>query len=208
MANDKFSISEALQYGWKTFSANVPFFLGLMVVIVLIQYVPSWIVGKIFDQHSVMFVLCQLVLGMINLLVGMAITRITLDVHDKSSTDLSRLGEILPLFPSYLGGKILSILIVLGGLLLLIVPGLIRIYMFMYQGYLIVDKGLGPIEALKESRAITTGYKWDLALLSFAVVFVNIGGAICLLIGLFVTIPVTLMDSAYVYRRFSPAPSR
>ena len=64
------------------------------------------------------------------------------------------------------------------------------------------------IEALKESRSVTTGYKWDLALWSLVLIALNLLGTLLLLIGLFITMPVTLMASIYVYRRLSPAAAR
>jgi uncharacterized membrane protein len=68
-------------------------------------------------------------------------------------------------------------------------------------GYVIVDRGLGPIDALKRSAAITHGAR--LALFGFAIVLMllNIVGALALLIGLFVTIPISMVAMAYVYRK-------
>ena len=117
----------------------------------------------------------------------------------RNSTRLSRR------FRPYFVGKILYGLIVLVGLLLLIVPGIIVAYMFLYVGYLIIDRNLGPVAALQESRALTEGYKMDLLVFSLAVAGVNILGVVCLFVGLFVTIPVTLMASVYIYRRLAPA---
>ena len=57
--------------------------------------------------------------------------------------------------------------------------------MFMYVGFVVIDKGLGPIEALKDSKAITYGYKWDLFLLSVVLLLLNMAGFVCLIIGLF-----------------------
>ena len=56
-----------------------------------------------------------------------------------------------------------------------------------------------------KASALTDGYKMDLFLFSLTVAVINIIGVICVFVGLFVTIPVTLMASAYVYRRLSPA---
>ena len=139
------------------------------------------------------------------LALGMASTRISLDLYDAGEPDLSRLGELLPQYLPYLFGKILYGLIVMVGLLLLLIPGVIVAYMFLYVGYLIIDRGLGPIDALEKSRAVTDGYKWDLFLFSLTVALLNMVGVLCLFVGLFVTIPVTLMASAYVYRKLSPA---
>ena len=131
-------------------------------------------------------------------------TRISLDLYDTGEADLSKIGGLLPQFLPYLGGKILYGLIVLIGLILLVVPGVIVSYMLLYVGYLIIDRNLGPIEALKESKVVTDGSKWHLFLFSLAVALLNIAGVLCLLVGLLVTIPVTLMASVYVYRQLSP----
>jgi len=207
MANDKFSIKEALSYGWETFKANVPFFIGFMVVMGLLTIVPDYIAEKIFEPKSVGLIMVKVVLRLIGLVLGMASTRISLDIHDSGQPDLSRVATIVPQIPSYLISKILYGLIVLVGLVLLIVPGIIVAYMFLYVGYLVIDRGLGPVAALGESRVVTDGYKMDLFLFSLVVALVNIIGVVCLFVGLFVTIPVTLMASAYVYRRLSPAES-
>ena len=91
------------------------------------------------------------------------------------------------------------------GLILLIVPGMIAAYMFFFTGYLIVDRNRGPIEAMQESRALTDGYKLDLFIFSLGLGLVNLAGALCVVVGLLVSMPVTLMATVYVYRRLSPA---
>ena len=91
-------------------------------------------------------------------------------------------------------------LIVLG-IILLIILGIILAIKFQFFGYFIVDKGDGPIEALKKSSAITTGAKWNLFLLYLLLLLINLLGAIFLLIGLFVTIPTTMVAIAFVYRK-------
>ncbi len=205
MANEKFSIKEAITYGWDTFKGNAPFFLGLMVALALVSIVPDWIAGKIFTQGTIAFTLVNILLRLVGLFLGMITTRLSLDIHDQGRADFSRLSELIPQFLPYLGGKILYGLIVLVGLVLLVVPGIIVSYMFLYVGYLIVDRRLGPIEALKESRAITDGVKWDLFLFSLVVLVLNILGMLMLFVGLLITVPVTLMASVYVYRKLSPA---
>ncbi|MEA3324508.1 MAG: hypothetical protein U9Q37_05135 [Euryarchaeota archaeon] len=59
-------------------------------------------------------------------------------------------------------GLILYGFIVVGGLILLTIPGIIWAIKFQFFDYLIVDKGLGPIDALEKSSEITRGVKWDL----------------------------------------------
>jgi len=204
MANDKFSIKDALNYGWTSFKTHVPFFLGFIVIMAVITIAPDRLTEIMFEPRTAPFVIGKLLVRLLGLLLGMVATRLSLDIHDKGKPDYARLSDLLPLILYYLGGKILYGLIVMVGLVLLIVPGCIWAYMFLYVGFLTIDKGLSPVAALQESRAMTHGYKLDLFLFSLAIALLNIVGMICLLVGLLVTIPVTLMASVYVYRKLSP----
>lgn len=198
-------IADAVTYGWKSFKSNAVFFIGFMIVLGLMTILPDYIADKVFEPRSAGLIVTRIVLRLIGLVLGMVATRISLDIYDSGQPDLSRIGTIIPQIPLYFVGKILYGLIVMIGLILLVIPGIIWAYMFLYVGYLIIDRGLGPIAALSESRMLTDGYKWHLFFFIIAVAIVNIIGLIFLLIGIFVTIPVTLMASVYVYRRLSPA---
>jgi len=200
-------IAEAFGYGWKSFKANAPFFIGFMVVIAMITIVPDVITDKIFEPRSTPLIIVKFFLRLIGLVLGMAATRISLDIYDSGKPDLSKLKDLLPMTLPYIFGKFIYGLIVLVGLALLIVPGIIVAYMFLYVGYLIVDRGMGPIVALQESRVLTDGYKWHLFFFSIIVMIANLIGAVCLFVGLFVSIPTTLMAFVYIYRKLSPAES-
>lgn len=107
----------------------------------------------------------------------------------------SNVGVLLPVIAaSFCYGLILIL-----GFVLLIVPGFIVMIMFQMYMYLIIDKGLGPIAALKRSRAITQGQKWRLFVFGLLIVLLNIAGLLCLLVGVFVTIPVSCIAGVYIY---------
>lgn len=204
MADAKFSIGDAIKYGWETFKAKPAFFLGLTVALGVLTAVPDYAVGQLFEQGTPMRVIAEIVLRLFGLFLGMITTRISLDFYDHGDADLSKIGALLPQYPRYLGGKILYGLAVLVGLILLVIPGIIVSYMFLYVGYLIIDRNIGPVDALMESKAITQGSILQLLLFTIVIALLNILGLILLVVGLFVTIPVTLMASAYVYRQLSP----
>ncbi len=48
------------------------------------------------------------------------------------------------------------------GFMLFIIPGVILSIKFMFSEYLLIEENLGPIEALKRSSSLTSGYKWKL----------------------------------------------
>ena len=70
----------------------------------------------------------------------------------------------------------------------------------MFVPYLVIDRGLGPIEAMKESWRVTKGHKWQLFFLFLALIGLNILGAIALIIGLLVTVPISMLAAAHAYR--------
>lgn len=63
---------------------------------------------------------------------------------------------------SFLAVNFLYGVIVIGGLLLLVVPGFMWMARFMLAPYYVLDRGMGPIEALHASSKATLGYRWDL----------------------------------------------
>jgi hypothetical protein len=66
------------------------------------------------------------------------------------------------------------ILIVLGGLVLLIIPGLIFIVWFYFSSYFIILENQKPIDALKSSRELVRGHFWPVVRRLLWLVVVNI----------------------------------
>lgn len=64
---------------------------------------------------------------------------------------------------------------------------------------LAVLDGAGITESLNKSTALTRGVKWQLVLFALALVALNIVGAIALLVGLLVTVPISLLAYTHVY---------
>jgi hypothetical protein len=53
---------------------------------------------------------------------------------------------------------------------------------------------------MKESWRITKGHKWQLALLFLALLGINLLGVLALVVGVFVSVPITLIAFAHAYR--------
>ena len=51
------------------------------------------------------------------------------------------------------------------------------------------------------SSKVTKGAKWDLFVFSLLLVAINIGGALCFLVGLLITVPMSAVSWAFVYRK-------
>lgn len=197
----RFSRGEAIRFGWEAMKRNLAFFIGLLLVVAVIAGAGNVLQHLAVKRGAAITLLVALLFTVINIIVQMGLIRISLRVHDGQAAGFNDLFSCTSLFFKYLFGSILYGLICMGGFLLLIVPGIIWGIKFSQYGYLIIDRGCGPIEALKRSALITNGEKWDLCVFSLAIAGINILGALCLLIGLFATIPTTMVAAAFVYRK-------
>ena len=200
MSTKKFSIKEALSFGWNIMKSNFWFFVGLLLIIWSVSLVYGLIDDQIKEQ-TVLLLIVALVFFVLNIIIAMGAIKIALKFHDGQKGRIADLFSCFRLFSKYLLSSIIYGLIVLVGLILLIIPGIIWAIKFQFFGYFIVDKGLGPIESLKQSAKITKDTKWTLFLFGLLSGLINLLGALLLLVGLFATVPTTMMAKAFVYRK-------
>ena len=86
-------------------------------------------------------------------------------------------------------------------ILLLLVSGIILALKFQFYDYFIIDKELGIAESIERSGKITEGALWELFLFAIVLIGINILGALCFGVGLLVTIPISMVAMAHVYRQ-------
>jgi uncharacterized membrane protein len=92
------------------------------------------------------------------------------------------------------------------GFVLLIVPGIIFGLMFMFATFIVIERELGPIDALSESHRLTRGYKWPLFGFVLLLLLVNVLGLLALIVGLLVSIPVSTLAFVHAYRTLGGRP--
>ena len=201
MRIQKFSKSEAIRFGWNTMKSNLGFFVGLLIIAGLIYYLPGIIAELLKEKAPIISFIITITSWVLSLVIQMGLIKIALRFSNNEKGEFADLFSCFPLFFKYLFASLLYGLIVIGGIILLIIPGIIWGIKFQFFSYFIVDKGLGPIEALKRSSTITKGAKWDLFLFGLLVWLINLLGALCLLVGLFATIPTTGVAMAFVYHK-------
>ena len=197
----EFSKGEAISFGWNTMKNNLGFFIGLLIVYGLLLTVPSIIAGTALEANVFLGVILYIADYALTIVISMGLVKIALRFCDNEKGKIGDLFSQYRLFFNYLLAFILYLLIVLGGYVLLIIPGIIWGIKFWFFDYFVIDKKLGPIEALKRSSAITRGVKWDLFVFFLMIFGINILGALALMVGLFATIPTTMVAWAFVYRK-------
>jgi len=96
-------------------------------------------------------------------------------------------------------------LAVLGGILLLIVPGIILLIALWPAFLLVMEDDVGPVDAIKGAWALTRGYKMKLFVLGLVAFAVLITGLLALGVGLFVAGPVVELARIGAYQEMRGA---
>lgn len=87
----------------------------------------------------------------------MGLSNISLNYYNDSSSSIEDFFKNYRLFPKFLAGSLAYMLLVGAGLYLFIIPGIYFALKCQFFGYLIVDKGMGPIDTMRGSYKITKG---------------------------------------------------
>ena len=196
-----FSIKEALSFGWDAFTSLVGFFIGLFLLLVILAAIPQFAIRQQTGWLAIFLIIINQLFQLF-LLVGMI--KISLTLADADNPKIGDLFSGGPVFVPYVLASIAFYLFTLAGFVLLIVPGIILSVMFQFYGYFIVDNNMGPVEALKASAALTKGIRWKLLGFGLVVLLLNIAGILLLVVGSFVTAPVSWVAVAFVYRKLLP----
>jgi uncharacterized membrane protein len=192
-----FSIKESIKYGWNKSKEN----MELVLFATLLVLAVSSLIGGLGSRPGIS--LFGFIVTIFVIIVRIGYTKIFLKIYDGESPKFVEIFEEYKTFWRYLGVSILMPLTILGGLILLIIPGLIWAVRFSFSPIIVVDTKIGPIASMKESYAITKGNFWKILLFWITIGLVNLLGFICLGIGLLVTVPVSTFASVYVYRTLS-----
>ena len=136
----------------------------------------------------------------IQVFVGMGLTAFALKADN--DTENLRFADLWAPrhYWKYLLTSLLVSAIGIAGILLFVIPGIIAAILLLFAPYLVIDRGLGPIDAIKTSFEKTKEHFWALLLLLVAIILLNIAGALLLGVGLIVTMPVSFLAVIHAYR--------
>ncbi len=220
MTTKVFSISEALHFGWNTTKSNLGIIIGFFITISVIFRILS-IISNIAPENIFLGVILSIITAVLLITVMMGMIKTALRLYDQEKARFSDFFSQYHLFFRYFFAIVLWGLITWVGMILLIIPGIIWGIKYFFCDYFVIDKKSKPIEALKQSAVITQGAKWQLFvffitiglisilsllpyLISFFVTFpafMLVLDRLFLSIGSFITTPITMLATAFVYRK-------
>ncbi len=181
-----FSTKEALVFGWEKTKGNIWFLVGLLLFISILSSGAKEFPGLLF---------------LVGIFAGVSILTVLFKIYDSGEASIHDIFSKYRIVLQYLVASVLYTAMVLAGLVLLVIPGVYWAVKYQFYKLFIVDKEMGPIEALRESGKITKGNMWNLIFLLLVLMGLNLFGAIIFGIGLFITIPVTLLAYIFVYKK-------
>ena len=201
----KFSPVEAIKFGWdmtiKHFSVWLPFAVVQFAAINLSRSSHAGTLGPVLA-------ILALLLGLSHFVLVPASMKLALKSAAGEAPVLS--SDLLP--SAWLVVRLVGLMIILGilivaGFIFLIVPGIIFILQYGFASWALIDRDLGPIEALSESKRLAKGSWWQIAGLIALLILINIVSSPGILWGIavFVTMPLSVMATAYAYKKLRDA---
>lgn len=193
-----FSIKESLRFGWNKFKNNLNISISATLLCLALGSL-----GEIFDGKDLGSFILLVALFVISLIVRIGYIKIFLKISDGEMVRFKEIFEEYKMFWRYIGVSILTALAVLGGFILLIIPGIVFAIKYSFSQFILIDTDNKPIASMKESSAITKGSKWKLFGFYIVLALLNLVGLAIVGLGLLVSIPVSVFATIHVYRALS-----
>lgn len=176
----------AYSFGWHRMKK---FFLDLflIMIIVVVVWMPLGMIQSL-DGHNTpggvllrMFSLAYLLLLFAPIDYGSAFVFLKAVRNEKFEVK-----DMFISFENYLNVVLAHLLVwaIIGiGIFLLVIPGIIFACKLAFVKYLVMEKKMDPVEAVKESWRMTTSHAWNIFLIGLLAIPIVIAGLICFGVG-------------------------
>lgn len=199
MQSKSFKIVDMIKEGWELTKINI----GFLVVYQIILFFLIWLFSGSQTDWKLIFSPIQIVGWIIILLGKMGFYHSALLLTKGLKPRFNEFYSHWRLLFSWIIASFLFGIMFAVGLFLLILPGLLVWAIFGFYPFFILDKGSGPIEALKQSAKATKEIRWQVLLLFLACAGLDLLGLLFFGVGLLIAAPVTLIAIATVYRKIT-----
>jgi hypothetical protein len=197
------SIGEAVDFAWSAYRRRWRLLTG-----VLLAMLGGWVLLEVVVFATQRFGIFPWALAHIAFVLCFAgievgLLRISLALQDGRHPRLADAFKNFNLGPSFLAGQLLYLAVVLAGLVLLVVPGILLAARFALFGFQNTAGESGVLRSFKQSADLTRGATGRLAATLVTLFMFNLLGAALLGVGLFVTVPISVLMMASIDRQLS-----
>ncbi len=223
----EFSVGDAFRWSWDKFSKNA---LALIVSYVIYRVALgtlnflSRLITDGLDKASntttthagettsgaPALAIASAVVGLIFALVYFVVETYTwaafitgcLDIADGRPVTIGSFFKPRNFGPAILAALLVGVLATVG-LILLIIPGLVLLFFASLTMYFVIDRSLGPVDALKASFATVRSNVGAVMMALLVTLGTTIAGIAACCVGLIVAVPLNTLIWAYTYRKLS-----
>ncbi len=203
LSKKTFSDGAVIHFGWEKMKEHMGFFVLMFLVMIGASIVPAILAAFIPQDYWYLSLLIFLIYIALGTIMGIGFIKIMLDATDGKRPSLATLFTEWDVFFKYLAVMIIYGIVVYVGFMLLVFPGVIWMLKYYFAPMLVVDKKMGPIEAMKKSSEMTMGLKWDVLGLHLTTGVVSFLGFICLYVGALFSVPAAMIATTKAYREIS-----
>ena len=203
----RFEIGTLFRDAWRDYKANWTMFIVIGIIFILVSILGN--LGTSFDSVTGVIEQSTIVaiLGwLLQVFIALGFIRFLLNIVDGKEykiEDLFRGARSIEHFAFFIVVVMLYTAFIGLGTVLLVIPGIIALVGFIFAQYLIAEEKAGIFESFKESWKMTAGNRWKIFWLMIVLLFFNVFGLLVLVIGLFITVPMTYLMYAHLYRKLS-----
>ena len=185
------------------------YFLVLLLIGIIYVLISS--ISAVFNIGQGAGAAGAAVLGILSLAYGILLTSpigygVSFAYLKAARGDTLDVKDMFEAFHNYWNAVLASLLVgvIIGiGFVLLIVPGIIFACKLVFTPYLVVDRKMEVIEAVKESWRMTSGHAWKVFLIGLLAIPISIAGIICFGVGIIVAIMWISLAFASLYHAVS-----
>ena len=203
MNGDAISIRPAVDFAWRTFKRRCDLFVAI-----LLTTFAGWVAleAVVIAGHRlgiVLWVAAHLAFLIFFASIQVGFLRICLALHDGREPAFTDIFAPLPISLQFLAGQVVYLLMVVVGTALLIVPGAYLGTRYSLFAFCMSSTDLRLAGSFKRSAKLTAGRMSTLFSILVALFLFNVAGASLIGVGLFVTVPVSVLVMTAVDRQLS-----
>lgn len=173
-------------------------FVAYMAISIVVELARDALFGASADG-AVTAVVAEAVIGLLMIPLGVGLGLLGIRRASGHETPVRTLWEPYTMAIPLLIMFILMGVLIVGGLVLLILPGIYLAIAYSFAPYLIIEKGMGVWESLETSRKAITQYWWRYFGLMLVSALLIIAGIIPLFIGLIWVLPIVTIAAGEVF---------
>lgn len=173
--------------------------IGLIIFLMIVFFMQIMLIDMTAGTEAEIPV--NVILYFISALIQLGLYRIAYNLTHGIKADFSMMLFTGGYLFNFIIASLMYYLASIAGFFLLIIPGIIIAVGFMFYPFLIIDRNMMPLRALRESWKMARNNLWQLFVMWFVLYFINVMGVLLFYIGVMITLPFTTIAQALMYKQ-------